>query len=97
MLSLAQCVELQNEIESDKKKRAALQRKMKEESEGRRSEKRAAEVKAMRMLREGEKLKVRPGCVSARRTSGSGAPRPPCFVRAERVGGVDKRANSLLI
>ena len=52
------CEQLQNEIADDKRKRAALQRKMKEEAEGRRNEKKAAEIKAMKMLREGEKLKL---------------------------------------
>jgi len=52
------CKQLQNEISEDKRRRAALQRKMKEEAEGRRNEKKAAEMKAMRMLREGEKLKI---------------------------------------
>ena len=52
------CVELQTEIESDKKKRTSLQRKMRDEADSHRNEKRAAEVKAMRMLREGDMLKA---------------------------------------
>ena len=52
------CQQLQADIAEDKRKRAALQRRMKEEAEGRRNEKRAAEIKAMKMLREGDKLKA---------------------------------------
>ncbi|GMH67828.1 hypothetical protein TrST_g13517 [Triparma strigata] len=52
------CQALKAEITEDKKRKAALQRRMKEEAEGRRNEKKAAEIKAMKLLREGDKLKA---------------------------------------
>ena len=51
------CAQLASEIQADKKRRAALQRKLKEESEERRSEKKAAQLHAARMLRDSQKLK----------------------------------------
>lgn len=51
------CAQLAAEIADDKKRRAALQRKLKEEAEERRSERSVARVHAARMLRDSQKLK----------------------------------------
>lgn len=51
------CSQLASEIQEDKKRRVALQRKLKEESHERRSEKRAAQLHAARMIRDSQKLK----------------------------------------
>jgi hypothetical protein len=52
------CAKLAEEIQVDKKLRATLQRKLKEESEERRSEKKTAQLQAARMLRDSQKLKL---------------------------------------
>ncbi len=54
----SKCRELQVEIENDKKRRTALMRRMREETDARRNEKRAAELKGMRMARDADRLKV---------------------------------------
>jgi len=51
------CNQLAAEISQDKKRRAALQRKLKAEASERRAEKKAADKKAARLLRDGQKLK----------------------------------------
>lgn len=56
-LAEKKCAQLASEIQADKKRRAALQRKLKEGSEERRSEKKAAQLHAVRMLRDCQKLK----------------------------------------
>ena len=52
------CAQLKLEIEADKKRKVSLQKKMKEEMEARRNEKKAADMKANIMLREGDRLKM---------------------------------------
>jgi hypothetical protein len=56
-LAEKKCTQLASEIQADRKRRAALQRKLKEESEERRSEKKKAQLHAVRMLRDSQKLK----------------------------------------
>jgi kinesin family protein 4/21/27 len=56
-LAEKKCAQLASEIQADKKRRTALQRKLKEASEERRSEKKAAQLHAVRMLRDSQKLK----------------------------------------
>jgi len=51
------CTQLMAEINDDKRKRASLQRKLKEISEERRAEKKAAARNAAKMLRDSQKLK----------------------------------------
>eukprot|EP00550_Attheya_septentrionalis_P002547 CAMPEP_0198286518 /NCGR_PEP_ID=MMETSP1449-20131203/5588_1 /TAXON_ID=420275 /ORGANISM="Attheya septentrionalis, Strain CCMP2084" /LENGTH=1430 /DNA_ID=CAMNT_0043984289 /DNA_START=169 /DNA_END=4461 /DNA_ORIENTATION=- len=51
------CAQLASEILEDKKRRAALQRKLKESAQERRSEKKEAQLKASRMIRDSQKLK----------------------------------------
>jgi len=51
------CAHLQTEIREDKKRRAGLQRKLKEQSEERRLEKKTAECNAKKLLRNSQKLK----------------------------------------
>jgi len=51
------CKQLEAEIREDKKKRTALQRKLKEETAERQLERKAAKMNASRMLRESQRLK----------------------------------------
>ena len=50
------CVQLSNEIAEDKKRRATLQKQLKEAASTRRSEKKAAQQNAARMLRDSRKI-----------------------------------------
>jgi len=55
-LAEKKCAHLSSEITQDKKRRAALQRRLKEESVDRRNEKKAAKKHAMQLLRDRQKL-----------------------------------------
>jgi len=52
------CEQLKLDIEADKKKKVALQKRMRDEMEGRRLDKRAADQRAAVMLRQGDRLKT---------------------------------------
>lgn len=52
------CAKLVAEIAEDKRRRAELQRKLKEQSAEMRADKKAAQLKASRMMRDSQKLKV---------------------------------------
>jgi len=52
------CAKLVAEITEDKRRRAELQRKLKEQSAEMRADKKAAQLKASRMMRDSQKLKV---------------------------------------